>query len=210
MVRPGDSSAAVTRTPPLGLCDCCGDEPAVGVACVPGMPVSIAWGRKCLEAEVAPYGLVVANTAMIGGVKDAAPWWREMVERTLAYFKKTELEFETDVKAAIAEMPAEDPQEAEAAAPVDEVELPPTKCPFCDHPLDRALAGSRGGREPKPGDVSVCISCASALVFTEDLNVRPMTPAEVRALDAVESAMLRKMQRAVRSIDRTGMKNDEG
>lgn len=87
-----------TQAPPdLGKCQCCNDEPAVGAAAVPGMPITIVWGQRCLEAEIIPYSLLVANTAMIGGLADAAPWWRALVKRTLKYFGKTDEEFEADV-----------------------------------------------------------------------------------------------------------------
>ena len=88
----------------LGLCDCCRKEPAIGVAAMPGMPMSIAWCMKCLDAQVIPYWAAVANTAMIGGMDGAAPWWCEVVERTLAYFSKDRAEFENEVLSEIKAM----------------------------------------------------------------------------------------------------------
>jgi hypothetical protein len=97
-------------------CDVCRDEPAVGVACVPGMPVSVAYGRKCLEANAHPYGLMVANTALIGKYADTAPWWQEMVTATLTHLGKSREEFD----AAVAEQAAEFEKEmAEADAQVE-------------------------------------------------------------------------------------------
>lgn len=87
-----------------GTCQCCGNEPAVGVAAVPGVPMSIAWGRKCLDARVMPYWLVVANTAVLGGLERAADWWVGYVERTLAYFGKSEAEFAAEVGEAVREI----------------------------------------------------------------------------------------------------------
>jgi hypothetical protein len=43
--------------------------------------------------------------------------------------------------------------------------------------------GNRGaGAVPEPGDMSVCIGCASFLQFNDDLTVRLMTDADVAEL----------------------------
>lgn len=82
----------------LGKCECCNDEPAVDVGSLPGIPMSIAWGQRCIDADVMPYWAVVANTCCLGGMDQAAEWWREEVEACLAYFGKTWEQFENDVK----------------------------------------------------------------------------------------------------------------
>lgn len=84
-------------------CDVCRDEPMVGVAVVPGMPVSVAYGRRCLDANAHPYGLVVANTAMVGGYDHAAAWWQQIVDDTLTHLGKDRAEFDQAVAAEIAE-----------------------------------------------------------------------------------------------------------
>ena len=81
-------------------CDCCGKEKPVGVASLPGIPVSIAWCPKCLAADVIPYEYLVGNTAMIGNMEKAAPWWMELVDRTLAYFDIDRDKFNEDVEEA--------------------------------------------------------------------------------------------------------------
>lgn len=86
----------MTELPPL-TCDVCGNEPAVGVAAVPGMPVSMAYGRQCLAANAHPYPLLVVNTAMCGGYDQMAGWWQAMVDATLAHLGKTREEFDNDV-----------------------------------------------------------------------------------------------------------------
>lgn len=90
----------MTETDPLdlGKCQCCERNPAVGVAAIPGIAMSIAWCGKCLEAGAIPYWVAVANTAMIGGWSDAAPWWTETVEDTLRYFGKDFDEFLQEVE----------------------------------------------------------------------------------------------------------------
>lgn len=81
-----------------GTCECCGREPAIGVAAVPGMPISIAWGKCCLAAGVIPYKLAVANTAAVGGLNNTVQWWRDIVDLTLAYFDRTHEQFARDVQ----------------------------------------------------------------------------------------------------------------
>ena len=55
-------------------CEVCKDEPAIGVASVPGIPYSAAYGRTCLEKGADPYGIVRANIACCGGPEHVADW----------------------------------------------------------------------------------------------------------------------------------------
>jgi hypothetical protein len=86
----------------LGVCDCCGEEPAVGVAAVPYVPISITWGSKCLQAGIIPYWVAVANTAVCGGLDQTNDDWKQLVKITLKYFGKTDEEFAADVVKDIA------------------------------------------------------------------------------------------------------------
>ena len=86
-----------------GQCDVCGREPAFGVAAIPGMPVSVAYGKACLRANAHPWWALVGNTAMLGGIDQAADWWQKMVEDTCRHLGKPLVEFEADVAAAIKE-----------------------------------------------------------------------------------------------------------
>ena len=90
-------------------CDVCNDEPVVGVACVPGMPVSVAYGRKCLDANAHPYGLVVANTACCGGLEHTADWWQQIVKDTLSHLGKSLEQFNADVAKDIKEFEEQEP-----------------------------------------------------------------------------------------------------
>lgn len=49
-------------------------------------------------------------------------------------------------------------------------------CLQCRARLDRAS----GKGEPRPGDLTVCISCGHLMVFTEDLSFREPNPQERR------------------------------
>lgn len=101
-------------------CQCCGNEPSVGVASIPGVPMSIAWGRKCLEAGVVPYDILVANSALgsSGPVIERRPhwaeWWEEIIAVTLPYFGKTEEEFIAAVNAQNEEFDQMERRDAEA------------------------------------------------------------------------------------------------
>lgn len=92
--------------PELG-CDVCNDEPGVGVAAIPGIPVSVAYGRRCLDANAHPWWAVVANTAAIGGLGEAAPWWVQMVEDTMRHLGKTREDLDREVGEVLARETAE-------------------------------------------------------------------------------------------------------
>lgn len=88
------------------LCEVCGEEPVVGVAAVPGLPISVGYGRACINMNAHPYGLLVANTACLSGEDDMADWWLEMVHATLRHLGKTEDEFWDDVEQSRRDMDA--------------------------------------------------------------------------------------------------------
>lgn len=86
---------AVAESP--WMCEVCNDERAVSAASVPGVPMTVAYGKRCLEANVHPYGVLVAATADLGGLINASHWWREMVQRTCQYLKVSMAQFNEDV-----------------------------------------------------------------------------------------------------------------
>jgi hypothetical protein len=108
-------------TPDL-TCQVCGEEPAVGVVAMPGVPISFAYGRNCLSANAHPYDIVVANTADVDGYDNSADWWKQIVDDTLAHLGKTREQFDADV----AEFAAE---EAEYLKRLEAQQGPP-----CEHP----------------------------------------------------------------------------
>lgn len=55
-------------------CEVCGLEDAVGVASVPAIPYSAAYGRECLRRGADPYWIVRANIACCGGPEHVAEW----------------------------------------------------------------------------------------------------------------------------------------
>jgi hypothetical protein len=67
-------------------CAVCQNELAVGVACIPGIPMSVAYGRTCLEAGAHPSWALRANVACCGGVDAVIPEYLEsLVYEDAAY-----------------------------------------------------------------------------------------------------------------------------
>jgi hypothetical protein len=86
------------------ICEICNKEPALGVCAVPGVSFSCAYGKACLEANAHPWGILIANTACIGGLEQSAGWWKEMVECTCKHLGKTIEEFNKEVEEDIRKM----------------------------------------------------------------------------------------------------------
>ncbi len=82
-------------------CEVCNNEPVVGVYCVPSVPYSAAYGRACLEANAHPWHILVANTACIGGLKNAHVFWKDMVKDTCTHLGKSMEEFEKNVEKSL-------------------------------------------------------------------------------------------------------------
>jgi len=89
----GGSDEAVELT-----CDVCGKNKAVGVACVPGVPASVAYCKGCLEANAHPLRILIGQTASLGGLQNCADWWVDMVNSTLGHLGKTLSWFNGEVK----------------------------------------------------------------------------------------------------------------
>ena len=79
-------------------CDTCGKTGIVGVAAMPGVPVSFAYCRECLTANAHPYFAVVGNTASCGGYEHTNDEWKDIVHCTLKHLNKSMEEFIADVK----------------------------------------------------------------------------------------------------------------
>ena len=47
------------------------------------------------------------------------------------------------------------------------------QCPYCGHIVDRVMVGpDTPDVRPLPGDVTVCIQCASPMIFGDNLKLR--------------------------------------
>jgi len=84
-------------------CDVCGVELAIGVACVPYVPISVAYGIDCLRANAHPYWVLVANTAACDGFEYCDEGWQKMVFDTLNHLNISFEKFTEDVRIEIEE-----------------------------------------------------------------------------------------------------------
>jgi hypothetical protein len=81
----------------------------------------------------------------------------------------------------------------------------PSSCPFCAATLTAAdnLPGSGGAAKPRAGDLSVCISCSSILVFGRGRVLRAPNAREWRQIKAMRDwPLLQLATRVVRALDR--------
>ena len=79
--------------------------------------------------------------------------------------------------------------------------VPGSRCPLCGHKLDAAM-GIDSDEPPDPGDYSVCINCASPLVYNDDLSLRLMTGQELRELHPQNRRELEAGMATARRLDR--------
>lgn len=76
-----------------------------------------------------------------------------------------------------------------------------TSCPVCGMKIGAATS-TEGDHRPKAGDLSVCLYCATPLVFTEGLKLRKMTDLDLLALPFSELRAVRSAQTVVRAYQR--------
>jgi hypothetical protein len=79
--------------------------------------------------------------------------------------------------------------------------MPETRCPVCHWRLNGASSDGMS-KPPKPGDFSVCINCASLLVFSRKLTLRPMQSRDWSRLKPGERDALVRYQQAIRNVHR--------
>lgn len=82
------------------------------------------------------------------------------------------------------------------------------RCPYCEARLD-AASHTTEKIAPKPGDLTVCMYCASVLVFDPLLVPSKPMPGEIEATFAKDKPFadeVRRIQRAVRALDRRDLR----
>jgi len=82
--------------------------------------------------------------------------------------------------------------------------MPLTQCPKCNHPLDCATSVDADDSAPIEGDLSICINCATPLVFDELLMLRVLTQDEIDGLPPLSQIELRQAIRAVNMLINRG------
>lgn len=80
--------------------------------------------------------------------------------------------------------------------------LPVHACPWCDAPLNAATHTGDGKRGPKADDMSICTTCAQAVIFNADLTVRRITAQDLAGLAPTERDELEAGQALVRGVNR--------
>lgn len=84
--------------------------------------------------------------------------------------------------------------------------MEPTRCPYCDYQMDAATAAFKPDASPKPGDVSVCMSCAQILQFDDNLKPAKVVVSDLRReMSEKGFSELMKVQRAVKALDRRNL-----
>lgn len=76
-----------------------------------------------------------------------------------------------------------------------------TVCPTCDAQLDEA-ASVDGDFIPKPGDYTICVYCASYLIYKKNMSLRELTAIEISEWADKERAELTHIRRVVEGINR--------
>lgn len=60
------------------LCEVCNENKPIGVACVPGIPLSVAYCERCLREGIHPLWAIRANVACCGGLEHMHDYCREI------------------------------------------------------------------------------------------------------------------------------------
>ncbi len=62
-----------------GTCETCGALGEVFVYALPGIPMSVGNCRACTEQCAYPLSVAEANNDCIGGLENAADWWKQSI-----------------------------------------------------------------------------------------------------------------------------------
>ena len=90
------------------ICDVCNKNEALGVACIPYVPISVAFCQECLNANSYPLSILIANTACCNGIENCNEDWKNMIYDSLRHQNKTIEWFNEEVAKSIKEFPIED------------------------------------------------------------------------------------------------------
>jgi hypothetical protein len=87
-----------------------------------------------------------------------------------------------------------------------DVETPSSACCECG----KRLNGAAGPREPRPGDLLLCIGCGSLNVFGEDLRLRRPTDDEM--FEAARTSSVQEVRRIILAMqsNRTAKRKNSG
>ena len=86
------------------ICEVCGKNKAVGIACVPMVSTSCAYCSGCLRANAHPWAVLIANSICLGGLDQANESWKQMVIDTCAHLGRTLEQFNAEVAQGIKDL----------------------------------------------------------------------------------------------------------
>ena len=89
---------------PEPTCDACKTNKAIGVAAVPGVPMSVPYCAKCLRSNNHPMYILIANTVCASGLGNTLSEWQQMVMDSLKHQDKTLEWFNEQVEEGIKSM----------------------------------------------------------------------------------------------------------
>jgi hypothetical protein len=79
-------------------------------------------------------------------------------------------------------------------------DLPPDHCPVCGYRIEAASAPQQAS--PSPGDLAVCMACASVSRFDNRLRLHEMTQRDIFDLHPDNRDEILLVQRGIRMLDR--------
>ena len=82
-------------------------------------------------------------------------------------------------------------------------------CPTCNELLDAATPVSEKGVEPKVGDISVCLYCASILEWDENMDLIPILNETIENLRTHNAKRYYEMTQMQKAIIRSSLEKDE-
>ncbi len=86
---------------------------------------------------------------------------------------------------------------------------PDQLCLECGYRFDAACPVKGPDRDPKAGDVCICLNCGQAAVFTAELRMRPMLQSErCRLPDRVQDTLRRARLFCPRALGQDLTKDD--
>jgi hypothetical protein len=91
---------------------------------------------------------------------------------------------------------------------VKDYKVKPHPCDGCGKVLDGATI-VMAENSPKPGDLTVCAYCGLIACYTDDLQTRPATGADLLKLDPGPRATLERIAEALRKRPFTAPKTKE-
>lgn len=77
---------------------------------------------------------------------------------------------------------------------------PRTPCPSCGAPLDRVSAADGDDATPRPDDLTICLHCATALQYDDQLQLHILTRAARAALPTATRNELHQAQLKVQLL----------